>query len=36
MPRVKLKPLKGIQVSTVAKLQFRIWNIQIIIIKTNR
>ena len=35
MPCVKLKPLKGTQVSKVAKLQLRIWNIQVIITETN-
>jgi hypothetical protein len=35
MPHVKPKPLKGIQVSKVAKLQLRIWNIQVIITETN-
>ena len=35
MPRVKLKPLKGTEVSKEAKLQLRIWNIQVIITETH-
>ena len=35
MTCVKPKPLKGIQVSKVAELQLRIWNIQVIITEIN-